>query len=92
MGYKWKATVEGSRSDNAIWHVGNRISWNCPQRVCNVVIERNDCECGIILAELLDKSVECIGGDASALDQIDNLNERDCLNIGRHAAGCCGVD
>ena len=36
-----------------------------------------DFEGGIVLAELADNPRECIGGDAPAFDQVNNLNERD---------------
>ena len=69
--------MEGGCGDDAVGHVGNCVSRNAPQGASDVVIERTDLECGIVLAELADEPLECIGSDTPAFDQVDDLDKRD---------------
>jgi hypothetical protein len=72
-----KAKMEGSRSDDAIRHVGNCLARNGSQGTSNGVIEWKDFEGWIVSTEFADKPLECIGGNAPAFDQVHNLNQRD---------------
>jgi len=91
-GYEREAKMEGSCRDDAIGHVGNNIAGNGSQDASDIVIERENFECGIVLAEFADNPLECIGGDAPSLDQVHHFNERYSRNIGWLATGCRAVN
>ena len=42
----------------------------------DVVIEPKDSECRIVVPKLTSKPIESIGGDAPALDEINDLEQR----------------
>ena len=46
-----KTKVEGGCRDDAVGHVGNNVAGNGSQGASDVVIERKDFECGIVLAQ-----------------------------------------
>ena len=80
-GYERNAKVEGSCCDDSVGHIGNKIAGDGSQGASDVVIERKNLKCRVVMAELADNPLERIGGDASAFDQVNNLNEGDGGNM-----------
>src|SRR5437762_339808 len=50
--------AEGSCGDDSVRHVRNNISRNVSKSTRYVGIERNNCECGIVLSKFVSKSIE----------------------------------
>jgi hypothetical protein len=87
-----QAKVEGRCGNDAVRHVGNNVSGYAFQGRSDVTVERNNPERGPLAVQLAHKPAERIGCNASALNQVNDFNQRNRGKVSWSAAGSGPVD
>jgi hypothetical protein len=93
-GYERKAKVKGSRSDDAVGHVGNNVSGDTRERVGYAAIHGSDEQSGIWVSESRAKPVQGVSGKPSPFNQVNRFHKRyrryvDVASIADRFFNCC---